>query len=61
MLRWLVVRWFDFMAENDIENPDDIKKFDRLGYIFRSDLSSDSNMFLNANSIIILSYQENMI
>ena len=31
-----------FMAENDIENPDDIKKFDRLGYIFRSDLSSDS-------------------
>ena len=29
-------------AENDIENPDDIKKFDRLGYIFRSDLSSDS-------------------
>lgn len=31
-----------FMAENDIENPDDIKKFNRLGYIFRSDLSSDS-------------------
>ena len=31
-----------FMAENDIENPDDIKKFDRLGYIFRTDLSSDS-------------------
>ena len=31
-----------FMAENDVENPDDIKKFDRLGYIFRSDLSSDS-------------------
>ena len=31
-----------FLAENDIENPDDIKKFDRLGYIFRSDLSSDS-------------------
>ncbi len=31
-----------FMAENNIENPVDIKKFDRLGYIFRSDLSSDS-------------------
>ncbi len=31
-----------FMAENDIENPDDIKKFDRLGYTFRPDLSSDS-------------------
>ena len=30
-----------FMAENRIENPKDIKKFDRLGYSFRSDLSSD--------------------
>ena len=30
-----------FMAENCIENPEDIKKFDRLGYSFRSDLSSD--------------------
>ena len=31
-----------FMAENSIENPEDIKKFDRLGYSFRSDLSSDA-------------------
>ena len=31
-----------FMAENRIENPEDIKKFDRLGYPFRSDLSSDA-------------------
>ena len=31
-----------FMAENNIENPVDIKKFDRLGYSFRSDLSSDA-------------------
>ncbi|MDB6465205.1 MULTISPECIES: peroxide stress protein YaaA, partial [Blautia] len=31
-----------FMAENNIENPVDIKKFDRLGYSFRSDLSSDT-------------------
>ncbi|MDD6798595.1 MAG: peroxide stress protein YaaA [Clostridia bacterium] len=30
-----------FMAENRIENPSDLQKFDRLGYIFRSDLSSD--------------------
>ena len=30
-----------YMAENSIENPADIKKFDRLGYAFRSDLSSD--------------------
>ena len=31
-----------FMAENNIENPVDIKKFDRLGYLFRSDLSSET-------------------
>ena len=29
-----------FMAENNIENPEEIQKFDRLGYFFRSDLSS---------------------
>ena len=32
-----------FMAENGIENPEYIKKFDRLGYIFRADLSSDTD------------------
>ena len=31
-----------FMAENNIENPVEIQKFDRLGYLFRFDLSSDS-------------------
>ena len=31
-----------YMAENNIENPVEIKKFDRLGYSFRSDLSSDT-------------------
>ena len=31
-----------FMAENEIENTVEIQKFDRLGYSFRSDLSSDS-------------------
>ena len=31
-----------FIAENNIENPVEIQKFDRLGYLFRSDLSSDS-------------------
>ena len=31
-----------FMAENNIENPVEIQKFDRLGYSFRADLSSDS-------------------
>jgi UPF0246 protein EUBREC_1226 len=30
-----------FMAENKIENPEDIKKFDRLCYIFREDLSNN--------------------
>ena len=31
-----------YMAEKAIENPTDIQKFDRLGYIFRGDLSSES-------------------
>ena len=31
-----------FMTENSIESPEDIKRFDRLGYAFRSDLSSDT-------------------
>ena len=31
-----------FMAENNIDNPIEIQKFDRLGYFFRSDLSSDT-------------------
>ena len=31
-----------YMAEKEIENPTDIQKFDRLGYIIRGDLSSES-------------------
>ena len=31
-----------FMAENNIENPVDIQKFDRLGYTFRGSLSSET-------------------
>lgn len=31
-----------FMAENNIENPNDIKKFNRLGYVYRDDLSDDN-------------------
>lgn len=31
-----------FMAEKKIEEPEEIKKFDRLGYIFREDLSTDT-------------------
>ncbi len=30
-----------FMAENQIEDPAEIKKFDRLGYVYRDDLSGD--------------------
>lgn len=30
-----------FMAEKKIENPEEIQEFDRLGYVFRADLSSD--------------------
>ncbi|MDU3308375.1 MAG: peroxide stress protein YaaA, partial [Lachnospiraceae bacterium] len=31
-----------FMAENRIKNPEDIKRFDRFGYVFRPELSSDT-------------------
>ncbi|MDO4473310.1 MAG: peroxide stress protein YaaA [Eubacteriales bacterium] len=31
-----------FMAENQIENPEEIRQFDRLGYAFRDDLSNDT-------------------
>ena len=30
-----------YMAEHQIEDPIEIRKFDRLGYVFRGDLSSD--------------------
>ncbi|MFR5084152.1 MAG: peroxide stress protein YaaA [Anaerobutyricum hallii] len=42
-----------FMAENSIENPEDIKKFDRLGYSFRSDLSSDAEYVFERKKRII--------
>ena len=31
-----------FISEDNIENPVEIQKFDRIGYSFRTDLSSDS-------------------
>ena len=34
-----------FMAEKQIEDPHDIQKFDRLGYVFRDDLSSDKEYY----------------
>jgi hypothetical protein len=33
-----------FMAENQIENPEEIKNFDRLGYRYREDLSSATEL-----------------
>ena len=38
---------FRYMAENNIEDPMDIQKFDRLGDSFRADLSSDNEYVLN--------------
>jgi cytoplasmic iron level regulating protein YaaA (DUF328/UPF0246 family) len=29
-----------YMAENHIEKPDDIRSFNRLGYVFRGEISS---------------------
>ena len=31
-----------FMAENSIEDPENMKEFDRLGYLYRDDLSSET-------------------
>lgn len=31
-----------YMAEMQIENPQDIRRFNRLGYIYRADMSSDT-------------------
>ena len=33
-----------FMAEEKIEDPNEIKKFDRLGYVFRDDLSNGNEL-----------------
>ena len=30
-----------YMAELHIENPEEIKKFDRMGYVYREDLSGE--------------------
>ena len=40
-----------FMAENNIENPVDIKKFDRLGYTFRGALSSETEYVFERKAI----------
>jgi hypothetical protein len=34
-----------YMAENKIEEPEKIKSFDRLGYVFREDMSDRTNYF----------------
>lgn len=40
-----------YMAERQIEDPLDIQKFDRLGYLFRADLSSEKEyVFERANA-----------
>lgn len=38
-----------YMAENNIEDPMDIQKFDRLGYSFRDDLLSDNEYVFERN------------
>ena len=31
-----------FMAENNIQSPEELKKFNSLGYVFRENLSSET-------------------
>ena len=33
-----------FMAENQIKDPEQIKGFDRLGYVYRDELSGDGEI-----------------
>lgn len=40
-----------FMAENNIENPEDIKSFNRLGYVYRNDLSSAGEYVFERKSV----------
>jgi cytoplasmic iron level regulating protein YaaA (DUF328/UPF0246 family) len=40
-----------FMAENQIENPEEIKNFDRLGYQYREDLSSATELIFERQKI----------
>jgi cytoplasmic iron level regulating protein YaaA (DUF328/UPF0246 family) len=39
-----------YMAENGIEDPGDIKNFDRLGYVYRDDLSNAAEIVFERRS-----------
>ena len=41
-----------FMAENRIEDPEEIRRFDRLGYVFRAELSSDTEYVFERITVI---------
>ena len=40
-----------FMAENEIEDPAEMQAFDRLGYRFRGELSSDTEYVFERTSL----------
>ena len=42
-----------FMAENGIENPEEIKGFNRLGYVFRDDLSSETEYIFEKEQVLL--------
>ena len=41
MQKWPAAKWSDLWQKVGIENPADIQEFNRLGYRFREDLSSE--------------------
>jgi cytoplasmic iron level regulating protein YaaA (DUF328/UPF0246 family) len=43
-----------YMAENKIENPEKIKEFDRLGYVFREDMSDRTSFVFERTGESIL-------
>lgn len=44
-----------YMAEHQIEDPIEIRKFDRLGYVFRADLSSDKEYIFERMALFDMS------
>lgn len=41
-----------FMAEHQIEEPEELKGFNRLGYVYREDLSSEAEYVFIGNTVI---------
>lgn len=50
MQRWHEAKWVRYMAENYIKKPESTSNFNRLGYVFRDDISSDHEYIFERKS-----------